>query len=180
MVSWGGLAEAIGRRGVAVDYTGLDLSEENVRSATERGVRAVRADAGKPLPVEDEMFDCVFCLELLEPLESPLSLLREIRRVLRARGRAVISVPNPYNWVEVYREWRSLPDTEGHLASMPTPVMANLLALAEMRIERRLGTSMRFPKTRRLIVPRNSILARARLYVAVPDSRPPSPVGRRR
>ena len=104
-------------------------------------------------------------------MESPLSLLREIRRALRARG--LISVPNPYNWVELYREWRSLPDTEGHLASMPTPVMANLLAMAEMRIERRLGTSIRFPKTRRLIVPTNSILARARLYVAVPDSRSP-------
>ena len=47
-------------------------------------------------------------------MESPLSLLREIRRALRARG--LISVPNPYNWVELYREWRSLPDTEGHLA----------------------------------------------------------------
>jgi hypothetical protein len=42
-----------------------------------------------------------------------------------------------------------------------------VLALAGFRLERRLGTSLRIPKTLRLM-PTNSILARSRIYVARP------------
>jgi hypothetical protein len=45
--------------------------------------------------------------------------------------------------------------------------MENLLALAGLRLDRRLGTSVRIPKSLRL-VSTNSILARSRLYVARP------------
>jgi ubiquinone/menaquinone biosynthesis C-methylase UbiE len=120
------------------------------------------------LPFPDESFDCVFCLELLEHLVTPLTLLEEIRRVLEADGRAVISVPSPYSFVEVVRELFRLDETEGHLNCFTTPVMANVAALAGFRIERRLGTSVGIPNTRYLI-PTNSILARSRLYVLRPS-----------
>jgi SAM-dependent methyltransferase len=107
-------------------------------------------------------------LELLEHLTIPLALLGEIRRVLTEDGRAVISVPSPYSWVEVARELRGRPDPEGHLNSFTTPVMENLAALAGFRIERRLGTSIRFPKTLRL-VSTDSILARSRIYLVRPS-----------
>jgi hypothetical protein len=83
-------------------------------------------------------------------------------------GRAVISVPNPYNWVEVARELFGRHDPEGHLSSFSTPVMQNLAGLSEFRIDRRLGTSIRIPKTSRLISS-DSILARSRMYVLRPS-----------
>ena len=43
----------------------------------------------------------------------------------------------------------------------------NLLALAGLRLERRLGTSVRIPKTLRLLST-DSILARSRIYIARP------------
>ena len=164
---WGGLAS---RLQVDVAYTGLDLSEENVRKAAAAGLDIRHADVTKPLPVDDGAFDCVFCLELLEHLTFPLALLEELRRVLAPDGRAVISVPSPYSWVEVYRELFGRHDPEGHLNAFTTPVMTNLAALAGFRVERRLGTSVRIPMTMRLVAT-NSILARSRIYVLRPTDR---------
>ena len=164
---WGGLAS---RLPAGVTYTGLDLSEENVRKAAAAGLDIRHADVTKPLPVDDDAFDCVFCLELLEHLTFPLALLEQLGRVLAPDGRAVISVPSPYSWVEVYRELFGRHDPEGHLNAFTTPVMTNLAALAGFRVERRLGTSVRIPLTMRL-VPTNSILARSRIYVLRPTDR---------
>ena len=162
---WGGLAASIA---VQVDYTGLDLSEVNAEAATTAGLTFVRGDVAQPLPFGDEAFDCVFCLELLEHLIAPARLLLEIRRVLKADGRAVVSVPSPYSWVEVARELFGLHDTEGHLNAFTTPVLENLAGLTGFRVDRRLGTSLRIPKTSRLIST-DSILARSRLYVLRPS-----------
>jgi SAM-dependent methyltransferase len=177
---WGGLGVAMREAGLDVDYLGLDLGALNVRRAGELGLEVREADiASAELPVEDGSRDCVFCLELLEHLDSQLGLLHEIRRVLAPGGRAVISVPSPYNWIEIYRELRGRADPEGHLASLPTPVMINLLALAGLRIERRRGTFIRLPRTLRLI-PADNLAARSRLYLVRIDDRAPfagRPVG---
>ncbi len=167
---WGGLGERARAGGWQGAYTGLELNERHVAAAAERGLDVRPADVGQPLPLPDASFDAVVCLELLEHLPSPLGLLEEIRRVLTPQGRAILSVPNPYSWVEVFREVARWPDPEGHLNGFTTPVMQNLLALAGLHLERRLGTSMRIPGTRR-IVPTNSILARSRIYVARPAER---------
>jgi SAM-dependent methyltransferase len=164
----GGLAQTAREMGLDIVYTGADLSAENVTFARQAGLDVREADVDKGLPFPDESFDCVFCLELLEHLVTPLTLLEEIRRVLEADGRAVISVPSPYSFVEVVRELFRLDETEGHLNCFTTPVMANVAALAGFRIERRLGTSVGIPNTRYLI-PTNSILARSRLYVLRPS-----------
>jgi 2-polyprenyl-3-methyl-5-hydroxy-6-metoxy-1,4-benzoquinol methylase len=166
----GGLGQYARGLGLAIEYTGLELSKENVDKAVELGLNVHVADASERLPVGDREYDCVVCLELLEHLPRPLTLLAEMRRVLKPEGRAVISVPNPYSWVEVFREIYGRSDPEGHLNGYTTPVMENVLALAGLRLERRLGTSFRVPKTLRLL-PTNSILARSRIYIARPAER---------
>lgn len=163
----GALARSARALGVDVHYTGVDLSPANAAFARAAGLDVRVADVADGLPFEAESFDCVFCLELLEHLVSPLLLLKEIRRVLRREGRAVVSVPSPYSWVEVARELFRMPDPEGHLNCFTTPVMQNLSGLAGFRIARRLGTSVRLPKTSRP-VSTNSILARSRVYVLRP------------
>lgn len=164
---WGGLGIRARDAGLEVQYTGLDLSEENVQRAAELALEVRQADVTERLPVGDAAYDCVFCLELLEHLTAPISLLAEVRRVLKDDGRAVVSVPSPYSWVEVFRELFHRHDPEGHLNAFTTPVMRNLAGLAGFRLERTLGTSIRIPKTARLIST-NSILARSRIYVLRP------------
>jgi SAM-dependent methyltransferase len=163
----GVLGARIREAGLVVEYVGLDLSEENARVAASASLDVRQADVTKALPMDDAQFDCILCLELLEHLMSPLTLLGEMRRVIADDGRAVISVPSPYSWVEVYRELFHRHDPEGHLNCFTTPVMGNLVALAGFRIERTIGTSVRIPKTGRLIST-NSILARSRIYVIRP------------
>jgi len=167
---WGGLASTIEATGVTFDYTGFDVSEVNAEAAAEAGLKFVRGDVSDALPFGAASFDCVFCLELLEHLTSALELLVEMRRVLADTGRAVVSVPSPYSWVEVVREISGRHDTEGHLNSLPSAIMRNLAGLSGFTIERRLGTSLRIPKTPWLI-PTNSILARSRIYVLRPSDR---------
>jgi SAM-dependent methyltransferase len=166
----GGLGSYILETASRVAYTGTDLNEENVAAGRDAGLDMRKSDAADALPFDRAAFDCVFCLEILEHLVTPLSLLQEVRRVLIDDGRVVISVPSPYSWVEVARELFHLPDTEeGHLNVFTAPVMENLAALAGLRIDRRLGTSVRVPMTTRL-VSTNSILARSRIYILRPSA----------
>ena len=167
---WGGLGLCARSLGLEIEYTGLELSEQNVNKAGKLGLDVRLADAAARLPVGGGEYDCVVCLELLEHLPTPIAVLAEFRRVLKPQGRAVISIPNPYSWVEVYRELFLRPDPEGHLNAFTTPVMENLLALAGLRLEKRMGTSLRVPKTSRLLST-NSILARSRIYVVRPAER---------
>jgi hypothetical protein len=59
---------------------------------------------------------------------------------------------------------------EGHLSSLPTPVVVNVLALAGLRVERRRGTFVRLPRTVKLISA-NGMTARSRLYLVRRDDR---------
>jgi SAM-dependent methyltransferase len=49
------------------------------------------------LPFEDETFDYVVCTEVIEHMENPFALCREIRRVLRPGGAVIMSTPNILN-----------------------------------------------------------------------------------
>jgi len=52
-----------------------------------------------PLPVESGSCDVVFCFEVVEHfVNSPSSLFREIRRILRPRGHLLLSTPNLQHW----------------------------------------------------------------------------------
>jgi SAM-dependent methyltransferase len=69
-----------------------DLSSEAVDIARARSLDAVQADACD-LPWADGTFDLVTAFELLEHVEDDRRAAAEIRRVLRPRGTALITVP---------------------------------------------------------------------------------------
>lgn len=53
-----------------------------------------QCDLNSGLPYEKESFDYVVCLEVIEHVDNPFSLCRELRRVLRKNGTMYISTPN--------------------------------------------------------------------------------------
>ncbi len=57
-----------------------------------------------PLPFEDGAFDAVNCSAVLEHLHYPLKLLRELKRVLKDDGRALISLPNDKSLNAIYTQ----------------------------------------------------------------------------
>lgn len=75
---------------------GADLSTALLDKARRRlGTRAELVEAfAESLPYESGRFDRVYCSEVLEHVVDPVAVLREMRRVIRPDGRAVISFPN--------------------------------------------------------------------------------------
>lgn len=46
------------------------------------------------LPYDNGYFDYVICCEVIEHIRNPWSLVGEIKRVMKAKGRLIISTPN--------------------------------------------------------------------------------------
>jgi SAM-dependent methyltransferase len=86
----GEMARELTRRGY--DVWGLDIAEAMIRYARERcGSGRFQAGDLEHLPFRDNTFDAVVCLGVVEYQEAAERSLREIWRVLRPGGRAVIS-----------------------------------------------------------------------------------------
>lgn len=83
----------------AKSYLGVDISPEAVSLAEERfsvadATRFVCDDACILSTVADTSVDTVVSFETVEHLPAPTSFLSNLRRVLRAGGRLIISTPN--------------------------------------------------------------------------------------
>ncbi|RMH29496.1 MAG: class I SAM-dependent methyltransferase [Planctomycetota bacterium] len=58
----------------------------------------VYADMNRPLPFPDGAFDAALCLEGIEHLVNPVTLVSELIRVVRPGGTVVLSTPNILNF----------------------------------------------------------------------------------
>ena len=76
------------------DYTGIDVSPEAVEAARSRGRQVLLVDGDEPLPFDEESFDGVVLKDVLEHVANPVTLVREVRRVLRPGGRVFASSPD--------------------------------------------------------------------------------------
>ncbi len=60
-------------------------------------IDAIFCDMNRELPYETGSFDYVACVEGIEHTENPYNAIREIARVLKPRGRLVLTTPNYLN-----------------------------------------------------------------------------------
>ena len=72
---------------------GVDVSEPNIERARKFSERCQVYD-GKKLPFPDQRFASVGALNVLEHVEEPEALIREVVRVTQFGGRVVLSSPN--------------------------------------------------------------------------------------
>jgi len=79
-------------------YVGVDVAQQALEVARERGFNVLRIDDAASLPFDDESFDVVVCSEVLEHLFEPQLAVAEAMRVLRPNGRLILTVPNVAYW----------------------------------------------------------------------------------
>jgi 2-polyprenyl-3-methyl-5-hydroxy-6-metoxy-1,4-benzoquinol methylase len=102
------------------------------------GVVAVNwicADLNDPLPVSGATFHCVIAAEVIEHLENPRAMARELFRLLRPGGTAIISTPNNESW----RSLISLLLRGHHVAFCNGSYPAHITALLRKDLERIFG-----------------------------------------
>ncbi|HEY0004015.1 MAG TPA: class I SAM-dependent methyltransferase [Pyrinomonadaceae bacterium] len=72
---------------------GVDVSADALSFCRARGLEGVRQGEAEKLPFEDNSFDLVTALDVVEHLDDDVAGLKEMRRVLRPGGRALFFVP---------------------------------------------------------------------------------------
>jgi len=90
------LWEALERRGLdpLAIITPCDLNPELFQFDR---IECVKSDFNEPLPFEDAAFDLLICMEVIEHIPNQLQLWREIARVVKPGGRALLTTPNVLN-----------------------------------------------------------------------------------
>jgi SAM-dependent methyltransferase len=79
------------------DVTGVDADAPTVAAARARheagGLRFLAYD-GDRLPFDDETFDVVTAMQVIEHVETDVAFVQELRRVLKRGGRCWLTTPN--------------------------------------------------------------------------------------
>lgn len=96
---FGGLTRVVGDEIGATELAGVDIDPSVVSEGETKGVAIEICDVEeKPLPYEDEYFDFVMSLGMMDYLPTFDGVLSEIRRVLKPGGYALLSLPNLGSW----------------------------------------------------------------------------------
>jgi SAM-dependent methyltransferase len=109
---------------------GVDVSAEALDFCRARGLSEVKQGAAEHLPFADESFDLVTGLDVVEHLDDDIGGLREMRRVLRPNGRAVLFVP-AFMFL-----WGVQDDISHHRRRYTLPELKQKLGEAGFKIER--------------------------------------------
>jgi SAM-dependent methyltransferase len=99
--------------GAGVDrIVGVELIDHLADAARERGIEVHGADLNERLPFDDASFDVIHSNQVIEHLWNTDNFLREIRRLLKPDGYAVVSTNNLASWhniVSLVMGWQPPP-----------------------------------------------------------------------
>ncbi len=95
------------------DCYGVDINFGHCQKAKEKGVLNIFNGTLKNAKFENNFFDVIIALNVLEHIPSPMNELKEINRVLKKDGILMLEIPNIQSiWFKLFRKkWRQfLPD----------------------------------------------------------------------
>lgn len=78
--------------------TGVELSDASVELARARNSGEVLEGSVMDMPIDDDTFDLVVSLDVIEHLDDDVGALRELRRVTKPGGALLVTVP-AYQWL---------------------------------------------------------------------------------
>lgn len=82
---------------------GIDKDPEKLNEAEKRGVKIFKGDLEQDLPFENDFFDAIWCLRVLEHIFYTEKFLRECHRVLKPNGVIIITAQNMNSFVNRIR-----------------------------------------------------------------------------
>ena len=112
------------------DAQGVDVSQDAIDFCRERGLTNVKLGAAEELPYESGNFDLVTALDVVEHLDDDVGGLREMRRVLRPGGHALIFVPT-FMWL-----WGVQDVVSHHRRRYTLPELRRAMEKAGFEVER--------------------------------------------
>ncbi|HEV7905454.1 MAG TPA: class I SAM-dependent methyltransferase [Pyrinomonadaceae bacterium] len=117
---------------------GVDVSEDALAFCRARGLTRVSHGAAERLPYADASFDLVTALDVVEHLDDDAGGLREMRRVLRPGGRALLFVP-AFMWL-----WGVQDDVSHHRRRYTLPQLTERVREAGFEVERATYANLTF------------------------------------
>jgi SAM-dependent methyltransferase len=125
----------------AAQTIGLELADQFIGPARGRGVDVRQVDISEEWPIPSASVDAVHSNQVIEHLAQTDHFMREIRRVLRPDGYAVVSTNNLASWhniASLLLGWQPLPC---HVSD--ENVVGNPMALEEKRYGPRIHRHLR-------------------------------------
>jgi len=109
---------------------GVDVSTDALAFCRDRGLENVRQGEAERLPYPEDSFDLVTALDVVEHLDDDVAGLKEIRRVLRPGGSALLFVP-AFMFL-----WGVQDDVSNHRRRYTLKELKRSVAAAGLEIER--------------------------------------------
>lgn len=117
---------------------GIDVSQKAIEFISKRiPYGKFKVADGESLPFKSGFFDTVFCLEVLEHVDSSQKVVMEIKRVLKKGGYGVILIPTTSIlfkliwslWVLVYPVWK-----HAHVQNFPKQTLEETLKQQGLKV----------------------------------------------
>lgn len=109
---------------------GIDNSQIAINYAKKRGHQNIVKVNAKKLPFEDDSFDYILLLDVLEHIHDDASILTEAKRVLRPNGKIIVTTP------ALQFIWSDHDSEQGHFRRYVRRDMKQLSMKTKLRIER--------------------------------------------
>jgi len=124
---------------------GLDASTAAVEACQDKGLNVSLVDLESGIPFEDNTFDAVIGLEIIEHLADTDFFLNEINRVLKTNGKLILSTPNALSLprrimtlfgINPYFEasFSFPPNMAGHLRFFTPEILNGLLEVRNFKV----------------------------------------------
>jgi len=151
------------------DYYGIDIAR-NVFSLKKyknnKNYNIIIHNCSNGLPFIDETFSHIYMLEVLEHLENPIFVIKEVKRTLKLGGKFILSVPNPYYYGEIYSNIRNSLDTEGHFFSFTFQNLDAIYRHEGFSLDRKMGTYVRVPFSKRILKNRYACIKSDNIFLS--------------
>ncbi len=109
---------------------GVEVDPRPVRMAQARGYDVQQADVARGTPFENDAFDLVTVLDVIEHVDDDMAILREAQRVLRPGGRLLVTTP-AFQWLWSYND-----DLNAHKRRYAAGELARRVEQAGFRLNR--------------------------------------------